>query len=597
MKRIKAYFFSLKLSRKITLLVLGIIVLPMVLLSTFLFNMIKDSQIAEKRKNIEVSINQNYSQIQKNLELCYLSTQVVINSPSFWAKVVSFNESDKVNTSDLIEFSKSEISAFEKLVISNPYLYQIRVYVDSNKVAEIMPVLYHKSRMERLSWSKDELLAKGSWKFDYLDEIFPEHVMKVTDRLGALVTKVDKEKVGIDAVIEVAIKMNSIFPDIYTSNEKQWTCYVDENGKYHYDDRVDRKWINNSGQIFSVIPKNSAIPYFKKMELNGEPVMVGYMYIGQLNGHILKIYSLQDDINRINTYRNIYFIILLVIVFLLVVLSDRMVKLILKQFYQILDVIRMAKKGDLTVRAADYGDNEMGEMGSQINKMLIRITKLMEDSIKREILVKDSEIRALQNQINAHFIYNSLESIKMMAEIEDKYDISNAVTSLGKLLRYSMRWVSQNVTVEEEVDYIRNYLALINLRFDYEIYLSLNMPEEMWKQEIPKMSLQPIIENAIYHGLEELAEDSSIYMKGYIVDDICTIEITDSGRGMTPEQVDELSKKIAGEIESIGGSGNGIGLKNVQDRIKISFGEEYGISLASKEGCFTKVIVRIPKTC
>ena len=182
----------------------------------------------------------------------------------------------------------------------------------------------------------------------------------------------------------------------------------------------------------------------------------------------------------------------------------------------------------------------------------------------------------------------------MMAEIEEKYDISDAITSLGKLLRYSMKWVSRNVTVREEVEYIRNYLALINLRFDYEIFLSLNIPEEVMIQEIPKMSLQPIVENAIYHGIEELAEDTTIYIKGIVQGRDCVIEITDSGKGMTEEQVQELYRKISGEIEASGGKGNGIGLKNVQDRIHINFGMKYGIEIASKLGCYTKIMVKIP---
>lgn len=220
----------------------------------------------------------------------------------------------------------------------------------------------------------------------------------------------------------------------------------------------------------------------------------------------------------------------------------------------------------------------------------------MEDNLKRELLAKNAEIKALQNQINAHFIYNVLESIKMMAEIEEKYDISDAITTFGKLLRYSMRWNSGNVTVEQEIDYIRNYLKLINLRFDYEIYLSLNIPDIIYQQQIPKMSLQPIVENAIYHGIEQMAEDTNIYIKGLIDGNDCMIEITDAGKGMSEEEVVQLYKKIAGEIETTGGSGNGIGLKNVQDRIRMSFGDAYGIEIASKLGCYTKIMVRIPLT-
>ena len=110
------------------------------------------------------------------------------------------------------------------------------------------------------------------------------------------------------------------------------------------------------------------------------------------------------------------------------------------------------------------------------------------------------------------------------------------------------------------------------------------------------MSLQPIVENAIYHGIEEMAEDTNIYIKGRMEGHDCVIEITDAGRGMTEEAVEQIRLKIAGEMDSSGGSGNGIGLKNVQDRIHIAFGEKYGIEIASKLGCYTKIMVRIPLT-
>ena len=156
--------------------------------------------------------------------------------------------------------------------------------------------------------------------------------------------------------------------------------------------------------------------------------------------------------------------------------------------------------------------------------------------------------------------------------------------------------VSGNVLVEQELEYIKNYMALINLRFDYEIYLSLNLPEIILQQEIPKMSLQPIVENAIYHGIEQMAEDTNIYIKGRVEGNDCVIEITDAGRGMTEEEMAQLRQKIAGELDSSGGSGNGIGLKHVQDRIQIAFGGAYGIEVASQIGCYTKIIVRIPMT-
>ncbi len=285
-----------------------------------------------------------------------------------------------------------------------------------------------------------------------------------------------------------------------------------------------------------------------------------------------------------------------VLLFMLFCFTKWGVDKLIEPIYSIREDVSNIQQGDWTVEISDENMDVMDELRVRIDGLLHCIKELTDANLKHEILVKNTEIRALQNQINAHFIYNVLESIKMLAEIDEKYDISDAITALGKLLRYSMRWTKGNVTVADELDYIRNYLSLINLRVDYEIYLSVKLPAIIKKQEIPKMSLQPIVENAIYHGIEPMAEDTNIYIKGIVEGDDCIIEITDAGRGMTEEQVNNLYRRLKGEIETSGGSGNGIGLKNVQDRIKMSFGEEYGLEIASKPGCYTKVSVRIPKT-
>lgn len=593
MGRIKKFLSSLKLSHKFTFLIMAIIVLPLIILSVFFFDTVRDSRIKEKIKNVELNFTQNYEQIQKNVEMCQMSTQVMLNSQNFWHYVERFSAGEKFRTEELLSFYQTEIKSLEKIVNSNPYLHQVRVYADYKGIPEMMPILYQKDRIKRLSWAKDNNIISGTWQFDYVDELFPSFSTVRKQHLVALVTEKQLSD-NKTAIIEVSTNMELLFPQIYAANEEEWTCFVEEGGSYYFDWENKSRWFNEISVVLNSIPRDLEDISYKQMVLDGEPVIVCYKSVKELKGNLFRIVSLQEEYSSVNSFRNIFWGCFLIIIIVLLFFSDKMVKIILKQFYGIMDMIRKVQKGDLEVRIQNSSTDEIGELGQQINKMLNRITQLIEDNIKRELLGKDSEIRALQNQINAHFIYNVLESIKMMAEIEEKYDISDAVTALGKLLRYSMKWVSKNVTVGEEIEYIKNYLALINLRFDYEIYLSLNIPELIYKQQIPKMSLQPIIENAIYHGIEELAEDTSIYMKGILYETYCVIEITDAGRGMTEEEMIQLQKKIEGEIETTGSSGNGIGLKNVQDRIKISFGEEYGISIVSRKDCYTKVIVKIP---
>ncbi len=132
----------------------------------------------------------------------------------------------------------------------------------------------------------------------------------------------------------------------------------------------------------------------------------------------------------------------------------------------------------------------------------------------------------MQNQINAHFIYNVLESIKMMAEIEEQYTISDSVTVFEEMLHYNMRWKTFLVTVQDELTYVQNYVELMNLRYDFTITLSIQMPENLYRQDIPKMSLQPIVENAITHGIEALDADAVIEIRGIENENCFEIEIT-----------------------------------------------------------------------
>lgn len=576
-----------------TVLIVGTLGIPMFIISTLYFNNIRESKIEDSITSMELSFAQNYGEIQKKLEVCTMTTQVIINYASFWNQIDRFHLDQETETSDFLDFYKNDISGLEKLVNTNPYLKYIRVYMDTEKIPEMVPVLYRKERMERLSWAKNPIKRGGSWQYDFTDLIFPTN-KQPAKHMVSYVTKKEGLESGLDATIEVAISMELLFPDLYSSNDQEWTCFVHENGSFYYDKEADNRWVKNESVIYQAMPKDVEVSYTKRTMINGIPVIVCFKPLKELNGNLIKIISLEEEFASVKEMQVFFWFGFFIIVVILTLIIEATMRIILRQFYVTINAVREVQKGNLEVRVPSCGNDEFGELGRQINEMLNRISRLLEDNIKREVLVKDSEIRALQNQINAHFIYNVLESIKMMAEISEKYDISDAVTSLGKLLRYSMRWVSRTVTVREEIDYIRNYLALINLRFDYEIYLSLNLPDIIYNQEIPKMSLQPIIENAIYHGIEEIAENTSIYMKGILYDDYCIIEITDSGKGMTKEEVAQLQKKIDGEIETTGSSGNGIGLKNVQDRIKISFGENYGIELSSKLNCYTKVIIKIP---
>lgn len=588
-ERIRTGFGGLKLNVKFMLLIILFVEATVGIFSGILFYYMKKDTIQEKTKELEYEMNRQHEQIRKNVDSINMSTQFFLTDQELLRFLADIRQGKNIEREEVNRFYHENVAMMERMVNSNPSLYQIRVYVESENLQEMMPVLYKQDRMKRLKWAADSNLE--GWKFDYADTIFDSYALAQANKIMSLVTLMEDYENGELAVLEVAVEMETMFEGLYDENRNLTGCFLDENGEY-YCAKKDK----NNPYMQTVLSnvEESGNDSFYYETAGGKDMIAGCLEIRELSGTLVCVQDVSKEVGRIRTIGRYFVIVMILLIPFLALVVNVIVKTMLGQLYEILRAVKRVQTGDLDVVIEHCKTDEMGELGNQFNKMLAEIKRLMEANLNRELLVKNSEIKALQNQINAHFIYNVLESIKMMAEIEEEYEISDAITALGRLLRYSMRWNTPNVTVEEEIEYIKNYLKLINLRFDYEIYLSLNIPDEIYRQEIPKMSLQPIVENAIYHGIEQMAEDTNIYIKGMREGECCMIEVTDAGKGMDEKELVQLRRKIGGEIEAGGGKGSGIGLKNVQDRIRMSFGEDYGIEIASRKGCYTKVMIRVP---
>ncbi len=583
---------SLKLNTRLTGIVLLFVMIPVAILGGIVFYNMEQSTIRENLSFMQSTMERRKDSITNNVDSINMSTQFFLSNDKMNSILIDAAIGKGHSTKEWIDIYEVDVAALERLINNNPVLGAVRYYAVNDNVQEMVPVLFSGSRMHRQEWAS--LAEEGGWVFNYTDRLFDN--ADQTPML-ALITPVVSRQYGIVGVIEANMSMKTMFPSMYEDIEGESSCFVTDSGKVIFgsNENADAEQIAVSLSDELRAAGGKDLPGITTIYDKGKKTVISGMYISELGGTLVSVDDIHESLAQVYRLRNNYVVGMILILAMMSFIINLLVNHVLKKFYEVLSTVRQVRNGNLDVRTREDGRNdEMGELAHQINRMLDEIRKLMDENIKREVLVKDSQIRALQNQINAHFIYNVLESIKMMAEMKEEYDISDAITSLGKLLRYSMKWTSETVLVSEELEYIKNYMALINLRFDYEIYLAVNIPEEIMGQRIPKMSLQPIIENAIIHGVEELADDTTIYIKGIPEGTSCTIEITDNGRGMSDEEVEILRKKISGEIQTKGTSGNGIGLKNVQDRIHMEFGEKYGLDVATKEGCFTKVYVRIP---
>lgn len=235
-----------------------------------------------------------------------------------------------------------------------------------------------------------------------------------------------------------------------------------------------------------------------------------------------------------------------------------------------------------------HGSREMLALSDSFDHMVVRIQDLMEKVRGEEITLRKTELKALQAQINPHFLYNTLDAIGWMCEEERSQDAVEMVNALARLFRISISKGHELIPIEKEVEHARSYLMIQNFRYKNQFTYSFHIEEACLPYLCNKITLQPIIENAIYHGINRMVDEGEIIIRIREEEGDIVFSVSDNGVGMSKEQCEEILKSEPGDQ-------TGIGIKNVNDRIKIYFGEEYGITIESELDEGTCVSIRMPK--
>ncbi|MDF2926446.1 MAG: hypothetical protein K0R57_5360 [Paenibacillaceae bacterium] len=266
------------------------------------------------------------------------------------------------------------------------------------------------------------------------------------------------------------------------------------------------------------------------------------------------------------------------------------------QLYRPLQEVRRQvealKKGRFDARVTRLANNEIGELGRMLNSMAARIQELVQDQQVSDELKRKLEIRALQSQINPHFMYNTLNTIRMFAMMKDYDKINSLMGRLVSLLRYSMENYEQTVLLQQELDYLRDYIELLNMRYKCQINLECEIEPSLLKMHIPKLGLQPLIENSVFHGiLPKKTTDGRIVIRACTLPDQTCImlEVEDDGIGMEEEELKRLQVHLMREEP-----GENIGLKNVWMRLKLMFGQDTRVELYSESAAGSSIRFLLP---
>ena len=296
------------------------------------------------------------------------------------------------------------------------------------------------------------------------------------------------------------------------------------------------------------------------------------------------------SLNMLKTRLFIVFVILLII-FIVIIINSYISFRVTNPIRELEKSVKALEEGNLDADIYMGGSYEVQHLGKSVQDMKFRIKGLMQDIVNEHEEKRKSEFDSLQAQINPHFLYNTLDIIVWQIENEKQSEAVHTVTALARFFRLSLGKGKNIVTVKDEIDHVKNYLMIQHMRFKNKFDYEFDIAEDVLELPSLKLMLQPLVENAIYHGMEFMDGDGMITVKAWRKEDELYLSVADNGLGMTEDKVEMI---LTGKSSSGNGRGSGIGVKNVNERIKLYFGEAYGLTIDSEPDEGTKVTIHLP---
>lgn len=339
------------------------------------------------------------------------------------------------------------------------------------------------------------------------------------------------------------------------------------------------------------------LPFFSALVPGQSKLMIGHTdYFTLMNRSMLVNYVLislspvNSVLSQINSIRGLFMIVIAVILLSSLAITILFGRAMSKRVRLITQAMRNAENGILDQPIPVAGNDEIDRIAAGYNKMSLRLKDYIDQVYIAGIKEKSAELAALQSQINPHFLFNTLETLRMEALVNGQERIAEMIRILSNLFRWNIRNKVSTVTVRQEIQYLTYYLELQKYRLQDRLEFSIDVDSAIWNNQIIKFSLQPILENAIHHGIDKKEDGGMVQITGCQEGDRIVFEIKDNGIGIDGKVLENLMAELAGEIDL---HSENIGLRNVSDRIRLMFGNQYGLQIRSDSG-ITSVTVSFP---
>lgn len=578
---IKNFFNNRSLKKKIMLLIYSILVFT-TFASFIVIHIISSSNERLLYKALAGSLTYSASEISRKLSNIESVSGSIIANKDIKKNLIRLSDSDpikRMNAENTLEYLiydyyQSNLNnnvRFINLYSPNHTLYSYRPLSNTVPADTLEKIVRHTKQKEGYPY----------WNTDYCNQyglFLGRDCRRVNqlnyETLGTFVIQID-----IDKMIEASTESILLSPSI------QYVLLQDN--KFIYQSQ------SLSDTASDYLNQNLLTDY-AVMKLDGNNYFCVRGIFPNINWEYICLIPYQDIAHALGYAKFLSALVILIMITIALLLSNVLSQSISIHFQKLLIKMDAFGKDEkmLLSSNSDYTDrqDEVGLLHNKFDRMVIKIQELIDKNYINEILTKEAQIKALENQINPHFLYNTLESINWRAKAINEKDISAMVEALGHLLRISLEHQQSTGSLAQELQIIHQYITIQKIRFEERLLYAENIAPNLSLLELPPLTIQPLIENAIRYGLEENTEPCTIELAIDLVDDLVQIKVINSGSQFEDNL---LNKLINREITP---NGLGYGLLNIHNRLQLIFGKKYGLRLFNLDDNHAVAQITIPQT-
>lgn len=471
-----------------------------------------------------------------------------------------------------IRFYTKNPNIFSNLAVHNLYKYQDEKFFETvSKSLEGSRAAVLLSEESRVYYGSVQYAAQGS-----LSLFCPVSAMASNE-----------------TVMECELSFDAIFQGLeFTTGGFETTGYtlVHESGQVLF--ASDPEWAAQA--VETVLPQAlEGEVRRRRMDRGGTQLLVNAAYLPSIRCVLVSHSDLGAIFQPVRDFQLPVVVMIVLCLLLCCCLAAALVNGLLRRSRTINDAILRIQEGDFDVCLPAGGSDFFDQVAENLNGMAAQIKNLIHNNYESQLEIKDLQIRMLSQQISPHFLYNTLECLRMRAVLEDNLEAAQALLSLGKLLRYYASYAMEFASVSAELEVAKDYVNLMCLTEERECLLEADIPPDLLERRVPRFSLQPIIENSIKHAGRPLGTPVHIRLSAREAEGRLRMTVTDDGMGVSPERELEIQQKLLSGANAVTEE-NSIGLYNTNARIRLLYGEEYGILFSSVQGMGASVTLAIP---